>query len=76
MIHERPFTPATRGAGHVPQGRREATADPSRRISSGSTPTCGRRSSSSRGYGERFGIPDAQLAPLVGAIDSREAIIA
>ena len=29
-----------------------------------------------RGYGERFGIPDAQLAPLVGAIDSREAIIA
>ena len=28
------------------------------------------------GYGERFGIPDAQLAPLVGAIASREAIIA
>ncbi len=29
-----------------------------------------------RGYGERFGISDAQLAPLVGAIASREAIIA
>ncbi|MBM7831658.1 alanine dehydrogenase [Agromyces cerinus] len=29
-----------------------------------------------RGYGERFGISDEQLAPLVGAIASREAIIA
>ncbi|WP_375386232.1 N(5)-(carboxyethyl)ornithine synthase [uncultured Microbacterium sp.] len=28
------------------------------------------------GYGLRFGIPDAQLAPLVGAIASREQIIA
>ena len=28
------------------------------------------------GYGERFGLSDAQLAPLVGAIASREAIIA
>ncbi|KRC59418.1 alanine dehydrogenase [Agromyces sp. Root81] len=29
-----------------------------------------------RGYGESFGISDEQLAPLVGAIASREAIIA
>ena len=29
-----------------------------------------------RGYGERFGLSDAQLAPLVGAIASREEIIA
>ena len=28
------------------------------------------------GYGERFGIPDAELAPLVGAIASRDEIIA
>jgi len=28
------------------------------------------------GYGDRFGISDAQLAPFVGAIASREAILA
>ncbi len=27
------------------------------------------------GYGERFGVPDAQLAPLVGALRSREQVI-
>ena len=39
-------------------------------------PELRRRMSVERGYGERFGVPDAQLAPLVGGLRSRDELLA
>ena len=39
-------------------------------------PTCAGASSSNRGYGERFGVPDERLAPLVAGLLPRSRLIA
>ena len=43
---------------------------------SGSTPCCGGRVFLEQGYGERFGVSDEQLAPLVAELRPREQVLA
>ena len=57
--------------------RRTSTGCRSTRCtSSGSTRTCATRIYLERGYGERFGVSDEQLAPLVAGLLPREELIA